>query len=195
MSDPGREVDLVITGGTIVTPGGVRRAGIAVDGGRIVAVTADHLLPPARRRHDATGLHVLPGLVDSEAHPGCYVPLKDDLATESRAAAVAGVTTWGIHAPIDAHGRARLRRVRPGGGRRVLPRRDGWLHRPGRRRLGRRRVPDPDARDRPAGRGDPRVRKDYGVTSYKLYLQSMSPEAEPFWPGRRAGWATASTTA
>ena len=33
----------------------------------------------------------------------------------------------------------------------------------------------------------PEYAREHGVTSYKLYLQSMSPEAEPHWPGRRAG--------
>ena len=94
-----REVDLVISGGTVVTPSGPRRLGIAVDEGRIVAIARDELMPPARETYDATGKHLIPGLVDSEAHPGCYSPLADDLATESRAAVAAGVTTWGIHAP------------------------------------------------------------------------------------------------
>ena len=98
------EVDLTITGGTVVTPSGPRRIGVAVDGGRIAAIAPDELLPPARRNHDAGGLHVLPGLVDTEAHPGCYVPLADDLASESRAAVASGVTTWGIHAPSTRMG-------------------------------------------------------------------------------------------
>jgi dihydropyrimidinase/dihydroorotase len=75
------EVDLKITGGTVVTASGPRRAGIAADAGRIVAVAEDHLLPPSRETYDASGKHVIPGLVDTEAHPGCYVPLKDDIAT------------------------------------------------------------------------------------------------------------------
>lgn len=92
MSEP-REVDLVIKGGTVVSPSGTRKVGIAVDGGKVVAMTADEFLPPAKKTVDATGLHVIPGLVDTEAHPGCYSPLKDDLATESIAAVTAGVTT------------------------------------------------------------------------------------------------------
>ena len=48
MTNP-REVDLAIVGGTLVAPSGTRRVGVAVDGGRVVAVAADDLLPPARR--------------------------------------------------------------------------------------------------------------------------------------------------
>ena len=103
MSDQ-REVDLVITGGTVVTPSGPRRAGIAIDGERIVAICDDSLLPPSRATHDASGLHIIPGLVDTECHPGCYVPLREDLASESRAAVTSGVTTWGIHAPSTRMG-------------------------------------------------------------------------------------------
>ena len=40
MSEP-REVDLVIKGGTVVSPSGTRKVGVAVDGGKVVAVTAD----------------------------------------------------------------------------------------------------------------------------------------------------------
>ena len=98
------QVDLVITGGTVVSPSGTRKVGIAVDAGKIVAVTDERFLPPAKKTFDATGLHVIPGLVDTEAHPGCYSPLKDDIAPESRAAVTAGVTTWGIHAPSTRMG-------------------------------------------------------------------------------------------
>ena len=96
---PAREVDLKLVGGRVVTGGGVLEAGVAVDGGTIVAVAHDDLLPPARRTIDVRGNHILPGIVDSEAHPGCYVPFEDDLEPESRAAACAGITTWGIQAP------------------------------------------------------------------------------------------------
>ncbi len=99
-----REVDLVIKGGTVVSPSGTRKVGIAIDAGKVVAVTEDSLLPPAKKTVDATGLHVIPGLVDTEAHPGCYSPLKDDIAPESRAAVTAGVTTWGVHAPATRLG-------------------------------------------------------------------------------------------
>lgn len=186
MTNP-REVDLAIVGGTLVTPGGARRAGIAIDGGRVVAVAADDLLPPARRTVDATGLHVLPGLVDPEAHPGCYVPLRDDLYTETRAAAAAGVTTWGVHAPSTRMGDPSfVEFVQPDD---VCSFHDSFPH-------------FVDAvtadsaidiyltymleTDRQAAE-IPEYAAEHGVTSYKLYLQSMSPEAEPHWPGRRAG--------
>ncbi|MBB5752699.1 dihydroorotase [Prosthecomicrobium pneumaticum] len=88
------EVDTVIAGGTIVEENGRTTAAIAIDGGRIVAVGADHLMPPARRRIAADGLVVMPGAIDVHVHfrePG--MTHKEDWATGSAAAAVGGVTT------------------------------------------------------------------------------------------------------
>jgi len=183
----GPEVDLVITGGTVVTPGGPRRAGVAVQDGRIVAIAADHLLPPARRTHDATGLHIIPGLVDSEAHPGCYSPLKDDLMSESRAAAAAGVTTWGIHAPVTRMGHPDfVEYVQPedvGSFHDVIDHFTGLVESDSAIDVFATYMLETDQQAQEI----PEYAAEHGVTSYKLYLQSMSPEAEPFWPGRRAG--------
>ncbi|HVP03923.1 MAG TPA: amidohydrolase family protein [Solirubrobacteraceae bacterium] len=186
MSDA-HEVDLVITGGTVVTPSGPRRVGVAIDDGRIVALAEDHLLPPASSTYDASGRTIIPGLVDSEAHPGCYSPLKDDLATESTAAVVAGVTTWGIHAPSTRMGHPEfVEFVQPED---VVSFHDVMDHFTG-------LVASDSAVDvflTPMLETDQQAReiaeyaRDYGVTSYKLYLQSKSPGAEPHWPGRRAG--------
>lgn len=181
------EVDLNIVGGTIVTPTGSRRAGLSIDGGVIVAVCDDALLPPARATRDAKGLHVIPGLVDSEAHPGCYSPLGDDLPSESRAAVTAGVTTWGIHAPSTRMGAPDfVEFVQPED---VCSFHDVIDHFTA-------RVEADSAVDVFAtymletdqqAEEIPEYAREHGVTSFKLYLQSMSPEAEPFWPGRRAG--------
>ena len=43
------QVDLVITGGTVVSPSGTRKVGIAVDAGKIVAVTDERFLSPATK--------------------------------------------------------------------------------------------------------------------------------------------------
>ena len=62
--------DLVVRGGTVVTAGGSRVADVAVDGGRITAVEPDLGGPAATAREvvDATGLLVLPGVVDVHTH-------------------------------------------------------------------------------------------------------------------------------
>ncbi|MGC7096620.1 dihydroorotase [Amycolatopsis lurida] len=84
--------DLVVTGGRVVTPDGVRAANVVVDGGKITAITTD--LPAAESTVDAKGAYVLPGLIDTHVHfrtPGLLH--KEDWAHGSRAAVAGGVTT------------------------------------------------------------------------------------------------------
>ena len=59
--------DLLIRGGEVVTPDGVRRADIAVENEKIVEV-APELSGGSRETIDATGLHVFPGLIDPHVH-------------------------------------------------------------------------------------------------------------------------------
>src|SRR5687767_8988493 len=84
--------DLVVRGGTCVTPGGTARADVGVRGGRIVAVgdLADH---QALTTFDARHLHVLPGVIDTQVHfrePGATH--KEDLVSGTTAALLGGVT-------------------------------------------------------------------------------------------------------
>src|SRR4051794_6868482 len=62
--------DLVISGGTVVDGTGApgRIADIAIDGGRITAVSDARDLGGARRTVDAAGLLVTPGFVDVHTH-------------------------------------------------------------------------------------------------------------------------------
>jgi dihydroorotase len=87
-------VDLVIRGGSIVSPDSVIVASIAIRDGGIVAVGSEAAMPPAHETLDARGLHVLPGAIDVHVHfrdPG--YPHKEDFATGTAAAAFGGVTT------------------------------------------------------------------------------------------------------
>ena len=87
-------VDLIIHGGKVVSDQSVIEASVAIRGETIVAVGADDAMPPAQARFDATGLHVLPGAIDSHVHfrdPG-YAH-KEDWGSGSAAAACGGVTT------------------------------------------------------------------------------------------------------
>ena len=87
-------VDLAITGATLVLPGGVRRAGLAIDAGLIVAIAPDEELPEARDLIDATGLYVLPGVIDTHTHArDPSVDAREDFATATAAAAAGGITT------------------------------------------------------------------------------------------------------
>jgi len=62
------KADLVVKNGSIVTPEATLQGGVAVAGGKIVAIGANDTLPEGKRTIDATGLHVLPGLIDSHVH-------------------------------------------------------------------------------------------------------------------------------
>src|SRR5947207_14802809 len=59
--------DTLIRGADVVTPDGVKRLDIAVEGDSIVELAPD-LSGSARETIDATGLHVFPGLIDPHVH-------------------------------------------------------------------------------------------------------------------------------
>ncbi len=86
--------DLVVRGGTLVTSSGRRLADITVSDGRITAVLAPGEASAAENVFDATGLHVLPGVIDTHVHtrhPG--VPEREDFLSGTAAAAAGGITT------------------------------------------------------------------------------------------------------
>jgi dihydroorotase (multifunctional complex type) len=87
--------DLVVRGGTVVGAGQTRRLDIGIRGGRFAAVAEpDALEAPATDVLDATGLQVLPGVIDGHVHfrePG--LEHKEDWGTGSRAAVAGGVAT------------------------------------------------------------------------------------------------------
>lgn len=85
-------MDLLIAGGTVVTPQGRRMANIAVRDGSIGYVGQER--PPATTVVDAAGLLALPGGVDTHVHlmdPGSAE--REDFPTGTAAAAASGVTT------------------------------------------------------------------------------------------------------
>jgi allantoinase len=59
--------DVLIRGGEVVTPSGVSRLDIAIEGGTIVGL-APELSGPSRETIDASGLHVFPGVIDPHVH-------------------------------------------------------------------------------------------------------------------------------
>ena len=87
-------LDLVVKNGKLVTPDGIVSAGVAVNGGRIVAIADDQSLPEANRVIDAEQNYVLPGIVDPHVHIGWPDwPFEDDVKATTQAAAAGGVTT------------------------------------------------------------------------------------------------------
>ena len=88
----GETYDLVLRGGTLVNQSGVGPGDVGMRDGRIAAIGS--VAPgSAAAEVDCTGLHVLPGVIDTQVHfrePGATH--KEDLETGSRAAALGGVT-------------------------------------------------------------------------------------------------------
>ena len=85
--------DLVIRGGTIVTPLEVRTADVAIRGERIAAVGRDLV---GKETIDVSGSFVFPGVIDAHTHmalPVYGTRSSDDFLTGTRAAACGGVTT------------------------------------------------------------------------------------------------------
>ncbi len=84
--------DLVLANGTVVNQDGAFSRDVGVRDGRIAGI-GDLSANSAGERIDCKGLHVLPGVIDSQVHfrePG---PVhKEDLETGSRAAVLGGVT-------------------------------------------------------------------------------------------------------
>ncbi len=84
--------DLILKGGTLVTPAGPRVADAGVRNGHIAALGALDT-GAGGQVVDARGLHVLPGVIDTQVHfrePG--LEHKEDLASGTAAAALGGVT-------------------------------------------------------------------------------------------------------
>jgi len=84
--------DIVFKGATLVNHTGEGEADLGIRGGRITAI-GDIGEGLADETIDATGLHILPGVIDTQVHfrePG--MEHKEDLETGSRAAVLGGVT-------------------------------------------------------------------------------------------------------
>ncbi|MAU40555.1 MAG: dihydroorotase [Kordiimonas sp.] len=85
-------LDLLIKNAVCVSHNGTEQADVAVRAGQIVAI-GNLKDTAAEEVIDASGLHLLPGVIDSQVHfrePGAET--KEDLETGSRAAVMGGVT-------------------------------------------------------------------------------------------------------
>ncbi|MES1162733.1 MAG: hydantoinase, partial [Rhizobacter sp.] len=93
MSKP--EFDLLIKNARVVRPHGnvVHEGDIAVAGGKVALVAPGIAVTRAKEVYDGRGRLAFPGVVDAHMHSGIYSPLAEDAVTESKAAAMGGVTS------------------------------------------------------------------------------------------------------
>ncbi|MDE1763436.1 MAG: amidohydrolase family protein [Thaumarchaeota archaeon] len=83
--------DAVILDSHVVLPTGIVDKNIVIDQGKIVKLTSD--TPQCDSKINARGLVALPGIVDPHVHYGVYSPIEQAAVTESKVAAVGGITT------------------------------------------------------------------------------------------------------
>lgn len=105
--------DLTLRNGVVVTPTGLVRGGLASEGGQIVAVGASSTLPRGEIDIDVEGKVIFPGVIDPHVHLGIGVDpgqasFNHELVSESRDAAVGGVTCFVTTTLLGTEPRSRL---------------------------------------------------------------------------------------
>lgn len=87
--------DLLIKNVRVVRPHGnvVHEGDIAIQDGKFARVAPGIDPALARQVQDGRGLLAFPGVVDAHMHSGIYSPLAEDAVTESKGAAMGGVTS------------------------------------------------------------------------------------------------------
>jgi dihydroorotase len=91
---PRRPVKTLIKNAQVVLPTGIEKISVLIEGTKIAAIDPAAQMN-ADETIDASGLHLIPGVIDDQVHfrdPG--LTHKEDLATASRACAKGGVTTF-----------------------------------------------------------------------------------------------------
>ena len=83
--------DTVITDSHVILPSGMVEKNIVIDDGKIVDFTTE--VPQCDVRINARGLVSIPGVIDPHVHYGVYSPIEKAATTESRVAAIGGITT------------------------------------------------------------------------------------------------------
>ncbi len=87
--------DLIIKNVQLVRPkqNGILKTDIAIKDGKIALVADQIAEVEGVKIYDANNQLAFPGLVDAHMHTGIYNPLAEDAVTESKAAAMGGVTS------------------------------------------------------------------------------------------------------
>jgi allantoinase len=94
-------LDLIIRGGSVVTPEGILRADLGIADGRIVRQAAA-IAETATEVIDATGLHVFPGILDAHVHFNEPGRTEWEGLASGPAALAAGGGTWFCDMPLNS---------------------------------------------------------------------------------------------
>lgn len=88
-------LDLIIKNARVVRPNKthIDLLDLGVKDGKFVQISPEIPAHEAKATFDAKNLLAFPGLVDAHMHTGIYAPLAEDAVTESKAAAMGGVTS------------------------------------------------------------------------------------------------------
>lgn len=95
---------VIIQGGTLVCPDGLRKADVALDGDKIARIEARIEPAEGDEVHDATGCWVFPGFIDAHTHMQCWTGMDwtaDSFETGTMAATCGGTTTIVDYATAD----------------------------------------------------------------------------------------------
>lgn len=79
--------------GVMIPKVGIVRTNILIENGKIKALRKSTENVQASRKINAEGKYVIPGVIDPHVHYGVYTPVEEAARTESRSAAIGGVTT------------------------------------------------------------------------------------------------------
>jgi allantoinase len=99
MSD---RLDLLVRGGSVVTPEGVQRMDLGIAAGRIVKLAAA-ITDAAAEEIDATGLHIFPGILDAHVHFNEPGRTEWEGLTSGPAALAAGGGAWFCDMPLNSN--------------------------------------------------------------------------------------------
>ena len=94
----------ILAGGTLVTPEGMRRGDLALEGDKIVGMAARIEPAPGDEVEDVSGCWVFPGFIDAHTHLQCWTGMDwtaDSFETGTRAAACGGTTCIVDYATAD----------------------------------------------------------------------------------------------
>ncbi len=89
------DCDLLIYGalGVVIPKVGVLQLDILIEDGKIKDLRKDSTSVIASNRIDASGRYVIPGVIDPHSHYGVFTPIEKAAKTESKSAALGGITS------------------------------------------------------------------------------------------------------